>query len=110
MTEHRMRSDVADIMHIDATQLAKWLKADEAVRVYDVRGQSELIHGLIPGAFWLPLHLIPLEVQRLAAEAQSQRLVFYCQVGARSAQACQYLARSGVSPVYNLQRGYSGWL
>jgi rhodanese-related sulfurtransferase len=110
MTEHHTRSDVADMVDIDSSQLADWLASGEPVRVYDVRSQAELAHGLIPGAHWLPLHLIPIELNRLAAEAQKMKLVFYCQAGARSAQACFYLGRSGVAPVYNLRRGYGGWL
>jgi len=95
---------------IDAATLKQWLSENGEVKLYDVRSQSEIQQGLIPGATWLPLHLIPLEVQRLTQEASAHRLVFYCQTGGRSAQASLFLARLGCGPVYNLRHGMVGWL
>src|SRR5688572_7208471 len=102
MTQQSKPREPEQIREIDAVELSRWLAQNQPMRVYDVRSQAEVAQGLIPGARWLPLHLIPMEMQRLDGEADGQPLVFYCQTGGRSIQACLYLTRLGVGPVYNL--------
>lgn len=110
MNEQAHGRDPSEIYDIDAMGLAQWTAQPEPLHIYDVRTQAEVAHGTIPSAVWLPLHLIPLEIDRLRTQAAAGRLVFYCQMGGRSAQACMYLARLGIGPVYNLRLGMAGWL
>lgn len=77
------------------------------VRLVDVRTDVEVVRGVIDGAVHLPLHLLPVRASDLDP---GDTLVFYCQSGARSAQACGFLASRGFHKLYNLQGGILGWL
>lgn len=91
---------------VDAATLAQWQTAAEKIRVIDVRNPAETARGVIPGAELLPLHLLPLNT---AAVTEAGPVVFYCQSGARSAQACAFMAQQGMTEVYNLRGGIMGW-
>ena len=73
----------------------------------DVRTDAEVSRGGIGGAIHIPLHLLPMKVQDLPHE---KPIVFYCQSGGRSAQACAFVASRGLNDVYNLQGGIIGWI
>ncbi len=93
---------------VEAAALAQWLAADEGIRVIDVRSPAETARGVVPGSEQMPLHLLPLNADALT---QCERIVFYCQSGARSAQACMFLAQQGCNAeVYNLRGGIMGWV
>jgi rhodanese-related sulfurtransferase len=93
---------------MDALELHGLLQADATqIDLIDVRTPAEVARGGIPGARNIPLHQVPL----VEAELENARaLVFYCQTGARSAQACAYLAARGFDSLYNLRGGILGWL
>lgn len=92
---------------VDVATLEQWLAGGQSIRLIDVRTPSETARGVIQGAQLLPLHLLPLKLDELGV---GERIVFYCQSGARSAQACAFLAQKGVSEVYNLQGGIMAWV
>jgi rhodanese-related sulfurtransferase len=94
-----------DFKNISAAELQTKLTAGQ-VRLVDVRTDAEVARGYIPGATKLPLHLLPL---RLAEFDRSAPVVFYCQMGGRSAQAAAFAANQGHSEVYNLQGGILAW-
>lgn len=98
------------IKEIDAASLAALLEArGESVRVLDVRSPEEMAQGMIAGGEALPLHLLPLQLDQFRNEQRT--LVFYCRSGARSAQACQFLARQGVrAELINLRGGIIDWV
>jgi rhodanese-related sulfurtransferase len=77
-----------------------------AVVLVDVRTDREVERGLIPGARHIPLHMLPARFEEIE---QGCPVVFYCQSGARSAQASHFLADNGWEKVYNLTGGFSGW-
>jgi len=91
---------------VTAAQLTAWLGGGRVVRLIDVRMPAESARGIIPGAERVPLHLIPSKVDELQGH---ERLVVYCQSGARSAQACSFLIARGRVGVYNLQGGIVAW-
>jgi rhodanese-related sulfurtransferase len=95
------------IKEIDAPELARWLgdQRDE-LRVIDVRQMPEIVAGTVPGADAIPLHTLPLKVNELNRET---KLVLICRSGARSAQACMFLAQQGFENVYNLRGGMIAW-
>jgi rhodanese-related sulfurtransferase len=72
----------------------------------DVRTDVEFAHGSIQGAKHLPLHMLPLMADQLENE---KPVVLICRSGARSAQACAFLAQKGFNNVYNLRGGVMGW-
>jgi rhodanese-related sulfurtransferase len=92
-------------MNIDANRLAAWLEEKDPMLLVDVRTPAETVHGVIEGARLLPLHLLPLNVDRLR---DAGRVVIYCHSGARSAQACHFLAQHGIEAC-NLMGGVMMW-
>ena len=78
----------------------------DEVALFDVRGPAETDRGIIEGATLVPLHLVPMNVDRFRGDKD---VVIYCHSGARSAQACQYLAGQGVERLFNLEGGVMLW-
>ncbi|MGF1545997.1 MAG: rhodanese-like domain-containing protein [Thiotrichales bacterium] len=91
---------------IDAATLAQWLDAGKRVRLVDVRSPVEVARGVLPGADAIPLHMVPIFPPRPSSD---EVLVFYCQSGARSAQACRYMSQHGVAEPHNLAGGIIAW-
>lgn len=75
-------------------------------RFLDVRTPVEVARGKIEGCENIPLHLIPLKVEEFKAD---EKLVIYCQSGARSAQACAFLASKGIENAINVRGGILAW-
>jgi len=93
---------------LDVSQLHELLHGDEQkVVLVDVRTPAEVARGTIAGARHIPLHLLPMAEHGLSKEGHT---VFYCQTGARSAQACAFLAARGWKNIYNLRGGMMAWL
>lgn len=95
------------IKEIEAPELARWLDGGESpIRVLDVRQHPEIAAGTVPGAVAVPLHTLPLKLNELSRD---EKLVVICRSGARSAQACMFLAQQGFDNVYNLRGGMIAW-
>jgi len=96
------------IKEIDAHQLVDLLKkGPENVRVIDVREMHEIAAGTVPQAEAMPLGTLPARTHEFHPE---QTLVMVCRSGARSAQACMFLAQKGFAQVFNLRGGMMGWV
>lgn len=95
------------VKELDAVGLKALLDRGEPLALIDVRTPAETARGTIPQARSIPLHLIPLQAEELPSHTP---LVFYCQSGARSLQAANFLAARGHKDVYNLRGGIIGWL
>lgn len=93
------------IKHVEARELSIWLEKEKFL-LLDVRTPGETAYGIIPGAKLLPLHLLPLHIDQLKGH---EKVVVYCQSGARSAQACMFLARQGIDSSVNLSNGMMSW-
>jgi rhodanese-related sulfurtransferase len=92
---------------IEVPELAGWLEEQNPkLRVIDVRQMPEIAAGTVPGAHALPLHNLPLMVNQLNRE---EKIVMVCRSGARSAQACMFLAQQGFDNVHNLRGGMMAW-
>lgn len=77
------------------------------LRLIDVRSDAEVARGMIQGALHIPLQLLPPK----AGEWDSATpMVFYCQSGTRSAQACTFFTSKGFSNLYHLQGGVNAWV
>lgn len=92
---------------ISKGELELWLK-NKKINLIDVRKHNEQVQGVIENSIIIPLHLIPLELPRL--RTMKNEIVFYCRTGARSAQACMYMAKNGVTNTYSLEGGIENWL
>jgi rhodanese-related sulfurtransferase len=94
------------VKNIDSNELAQWLKTETPPRLIDVRTTSEMAQASIPGGIPLPLNTLPVRLHEIPKDEQ---VVFYCRTGARSAQACMYLAQQGYDNIYNLHGGIVNW-
>ncbi|MDD5391813.1 MAG: rhodanese-like domain-containing protein [Thiothrix sp.] len=94
------------IHEIDAGGLKKLLDAEKGVHLIDVRSASEVAQGMIEGSEFMPLHTLPLRMNDLPKD---KTIVFYCRTGARSAQACMYLAQNTGIQATNLRGGIISW-
>jgi rhodanese-related sulfurtransferase len=83
------------------------MKQHGDVVVVDVRTDREVSRGVIPGARHIPLHLLAARFEEID---RSRAVVFYCQSGARSAQASAFLSGKGWQEVYNLAGGMNAWV
>jgi rhodanese-related sulfurtransferase len=92
---------------IDAVQLQRLLETAPAPRVVDVRTAAEVSRGTIDGALHIELSTLPARLPELDPEAP---VVLICQSGARSAQACGYLAQHGFGHASNLAGGIAAWM
>jgi len=95
-----------NIKEIEATQLAEMLGQKADVQLVDIRQHAEVASGTVPGAEVMPMHTIPLRIQEIK---QDKPVVLICRSGARSAQACMFLAQNGFENVFNLRGGMMGW-
>lgn len=94
------------IQEIDIDTLQQWRGAGKGFVLLDVRTPAEMARGVIGGASLMPMHLLPVRLPDLRDRTP---LVIYCRTGARSAQACAYLAQHGLTEVYNLRGGIVAW-
>jgi hydroxyacylglutathione hydrolase len=79
---------------------------EEGYQVVDVREQWEWDRGHIPGARHAVLGSILADP---AGQKFSDRTVFQCQVGERSAVASEMAVALGVKDVVNFRGGFSAW-
>jgi rhodanese-related sulfurtransferase len=95
------------IDEIEVAELQQQLATPSAnVQLIDIRHHAEIVRGMIPGAYRVPLHLLPENLHRVARD---KKVVLYCQIGLLSAKACTYLAENGFENVYNLRGGIQAW-
>jgi rhodanese-related sulfurtransferase len=78
----------------------------DAIHVVDIRTEAEVSRGVIDGAIHIPMHLLPVKAQDLP---QDRPVVLYCHSGARSAQACAFMASKGFNNMHNLTGGILAW-
>ena len=78
-----------------------------AVQIIDVRTPGEYAGGHVPGSLNIP-HMSILA--RKAELASDKELVFICQVGGRSALACEFAAAAGFKDLYNVEGGTEAWI
>jgi rhodanese-related sulfurtransferase len=94
------------VREIDAGDLRKRLVAGDDLQLIDIRSEAEVVHGLLPEARHLPMHLIPLRMSEFPKEMD---VVLYCRSGARSYHACAYLYQQGFNNVLHLRGGIMDW-
>jgi len=86
---------------------AKELAAKDNVQVIDVRTPAEYAGGHVPGAINIPHMSI---IARKAEIDPDKEHVLICQVGQRSALACEFAAAAGFKDLYNVEGGTEAWV
>ncbi len=94
------------VKEMDASELSELLNQQTELSLIDVRTPPEIAAGIIPGTEAMPLTTLPMRMSDIPKDKQ---VVFYCRTGARSAQACMFLAQQGFDNVYNLRGGIVSW-
>ncbi len=81
--------------------------ADGDYKLVDVRTKSEFDADHSVHAIHIPVDELPHRYQDLG---QSDRLIFVCQGGDRSAAAAEFMTSIGASSIYNVLGGMSSWM
>ncbi len=77
------------------------------VQIIDVRTPGEYMGGHVPGSINIP----HMSVMGRKAELESDKeLVFICQMGTRSALACEFAAAAGFKELFNVEGGTEAWI
>lgn len=100
----------SQILHLD---ILPWIsladaQQDSSLRWIDIRTPAEFIAGHIPGAAHIPLD--QLEQVSASLKPDNQRLLLYCQRGARTVQAYFLLKDTLGQRLLLLEGGYEAWL
>ncbi len=82
-------------------------KIAEGAQIVDVRTPGEYAGGHVPGASNIPHMSV---VSRKGELASDKELVFICQMGSRSALACEFAAAIGFKDLYNVEGGTEAWI
>ena len=84
---------------------AKRLIDSGSVRLIDVREPAEWERDHLANATLIPLGQL---IQR-PGELGGDNIIFYCEMGQRSAVACEFAASLGLENLYNLEGGMQAW-
>ena len=91
---------------IDVTEAKAKIEKDGA-QIIDVRTPGEYAGGHVPGSLNIPHMSVLARKNELASDKE---LVFICQVGQRSALACEFAAAAGFRDLYNVEGGTEAWI
>ena len=96
----RLGGPSIDVAELDA------LLAQGAIRVLDVREDSEFRSGHLPGAIHIPVKKLP---DRLSNLKHDKPYAVICQSGSRSRGATDYLVDEGFAGAVSVRGGTSAW-
>lgn len=97
---------MTSVKEIDATTLKEMMDSDEEILLYDIRSPEEYAQGIIKGGELTPPDVVPVKMNEMPMD---KTIVFYCRSGARSAQACMYVAENSDIEALNLRGGIISW-
>ncbi len=86
---------------------AKGMMSDGDVAVIDVREPHEYNGGHVPNAKLIPVAKVFARKDELPRDKD---VIFICQVGQRSALACEMAAAAGLTRLFNLEGGTDAWV
>ncbi len=86
---------------------AKGMMGDGDVAVIDVREHHEYNGGHVPNAKLIPVATVFARKDELPRDKD---VIFICQVGQRSALACEMAAAAGLTRLFNLEGGTEAWV
>ncbi len=86
---------------------AKGMMSDGGVAVIDVREPHEYNAGHVPNAKLIPVATVFARKDELPRDRD---VIFVCQVGQRSALACEMAAAAGLTRLFNLEGGTEAWV
>ena len=93
------------IREVHANEMPKLLADNPALRLIDVREESEFAAGHIRGAQWLGKGVIERDIEAQHPDRQTP-LYLYCGGGFRSALAADNLQKMGYDNVWSVDGGW----
>ncbi len=97
----------AGIREVSVADVMAMLQRGEPLTLLDVRDQSEVNLGMIPGAVHISRGTLETKIE--AVVARDAHAVVYCASGNRSAFAAETLGRMGYTNVASLTGGFRDW-
>lgn len=97
------------VREIPPADLKARLDRREEMILLDVREESEVAAGKIPGAVCVPRGVLERDVLQ-AIPDQKIRILCYCRGGQRSILACRTLQEMGYADVMSMAGGFREWL
>ncbi|ASS75243.1 sulfurtransferase [Tumebacillus algifaecis] len=92
--------------NISAEDVRARLDRGEVLQILDVREESEVATGLIPGAIHIRLPDVEARYEELDPELET---VIVCRSGRRSRSACNFLLQKGFTKLLNMEDGMLAW-
>jgi rhodanese-related sulfurtransferase len=86
---------------------AKVMMSNGDIAVIDVREPHEYNAGHVPNAKLIPVATVFARKDDLPRDKD---VIFICQVGQRSALACEMAAAAGLTRLFNLEGGTEAWV
>lgn len=97
------------ISEISPVETSKLIQQQDVVLI-DIREESEVEHGSISGAKFIPRGVLEFKISDLdAIENPELKLILYCRSGGRSALAAASLQNMGFKNVMSMEGGYEAW-
>jgi rhodanese-related sulfurtransferase len=89
-------------------EVKKRMDAGEKLILVDVREESEVARGRIPGAIQLGKGVIERDIEKTIPDTNAE-IILYCGGGFRSALAAENLQRMGYKNAVSMDGGWKGW-
>jgi rhodanese-related sulfurtransferase len=107
MNKRQEGEPFARITSIEAQEIIE--QEPSTVQVIDVRNPNEYESGHVANSINIPVNDVLTRFSELPTE---KRLLFICQMGARSGLACEMVAAMGVEPdlIFNIEDGTPTWI
>ncbi|MFD2168648.1 rhodanese-like domain-containing protein [Tumebacillus lipolyticus] len=92
--------------NITAEEVLARLDRGDVLQILDVREESEVTRGMIPGAMHIRLPEVEERYEELDPELET---VVVCRSGRRSRSACNFLQAKGFTNLLNMSDGMLAW-
>ena len=89
----------ADIQH-------KLAQQERSFHLIDVRELDEYEAGRLPGALFMPWHIIEEKIKGIKPDTE---LILYCRTGVRGKKAAEILENLGFTNITLYKDGWEGW-
>jgi rhodanese-related sulfurtransferase len=92
--------------YITTEEVQKLLRENKEIQLIDVREEDEYEEGHIKGAKLVPLSNFRAGYEKIDPDKEA---ILLCHSGARSTNACNFLASLGYSKLKNMKGGMMNW-
>jgi len=96
------------VKRCSVSDVSQWMTDDPAIKLIDVREESEYAAGHLPDAVAMGRGIIERDIE-LRIPDPSTKIVLYCGGGFRSALTAESLGKMGYTNVISMDGGWSAW-